>query len=135
MSMTHLETGCAIAITIDVSRRQAETGVCFIIGESYSIVAEGIWWDFYLPSDPAGHVHRLALIDQMIKPLLRDPELPWCSLIGADLAPYERQEFAIAQCTNVTSRIDGEFRCYVNDVPGFFRNDFGSLLVTLRRLS
>ena len=131
----HLAIGEEMVTRIRVNRDPDEIGIQVAAGEVYSMIAGGWWVDGYILRNPAGDVSDLGLINVLLKPLLREPASPWCALIGVVVGCDERHQFPIGRGVDITTRIDGELCCYVNDVPGFFWNNFGSLRLTLRRMA
>jgi hypothetical protein len=62
----------------------------------------------------------------------RAPRQDWFALLGA--AEPEQEPFFIGLQAKYTARQIGESVCFCNDVPGFYWNNAGEILLTVNRL-
>lgn len=102
-------------------------------GEIYELCATGTWYDASLSSDPSGYSSPKALMSSL-EWLRRRPKDKWFALIGAT-DRKETQTFLIGTQMRWTVPQNGQLYCYANDVPYFYFNNSGVLILHVTRVS
>jgi hypothetical protein len=100
-------------------------------GATYSLTASGTWYDAGHPSGPEGYSNA-SFVQNLAAWARRAPRQDWFALPGA--AEPEQEPFFIGLQAKYTARQIGELVCFCNDVPGFYWNNAGEILLTVKRL-
>lgn len=108
-----------------------ETGIRLTAGEHYLMTATGQWVDFYLKHGPDGGPSPNARM-RAFEPKRRLPHENWFVLAGA-LDSDPGTAFAIGSHREYTAPASGQLTCFANDVEGYYWNNWGSVLLTVKR--
>jgi len=137
-----LEIGEKMTVDVVARRYWNDTGLRVTAGQRYRLTAHGTWIDFYLPCGADGYraprwlrSGPLGLLVRIEEGLRRVPEGDWFVLAGAVRAGEECEYFISGSSREVSMPATGQLAFFANDVPGFYWNNLGSILVEITRLS
>ena len=103
-------------------------------GESYSLTADGKWYDVTQKSHANGYTSNL-LKHRLLVRFKRSPKQSWLFLMGAP-SMDGRKAFPLgAGPTNHTATEDGKLYCFANDLWRFYFNNSGLVKLAVKRLS
>lgn len=98
-------------------------------GKQYTLTAQGLWIDFYVPCGPDGY-WTLPVVKQK----LRFPQSNLFTLIGS-IGSDEGSLFAIgSRLTNFSPDKTGELTCFANDIPYMYWNNWGSITLEVSEI-
>jgi len=109
-----------------------DSGIDLVVGGTYELSGQGRWIDFFVPCRPSGYAG--FLYQNKLGSLLRLPGAKWFALCGA-LNHDGRTAFLIGDAVRYAAVGSGRLYCFANDVPGWYWNNFGSMLVTVKRVA
>jgi hypothetical protein len=137
-----LEVGEKITVEVVARRYWNDTGLRVTAGQRYQLTAHGTWIDFYIPCGADGYrtprwlqSGPLSLPTRIVDGLRRVPEGDWFVLAGAVRADEECEYFVGGSSREVRMPATGQLAFFANDVPGFYWNNLGSILLEVTRLS
>jgi hypothetical protein len=110
------------------------TGLHLETGATYSIEAVDAkdWRDWWVGTDPRGHNKWWLRPFGRMK---RCRKARWLALIGC-IGRSEEHCFIIGDGIDEFSpKVSGELFCFANDAHGFYRNNHGTLVLHVKRLS
>lgn len=108
-----------------------DTGIDLAAGTAYRLVAVGTWHDKSIDAGPDG-IADPVWGQRLAARWLRAPGERYFTLIGAlDRDPATL--FRIGAGTPYTPPRAGRLTCFANDVPGFYGNNSGAVLLTVVR--
>jgi hypothetical protein len=130
-----LDVGDERVVKIVARKRWNDTGVHVNEGERYRLHADGVWRDLFILSGPQGYDAPWYSFAQRIGGRWRRaPAAPWFALMGA-VHDGRSEPFLIGFDCLVTMASRGSFKCFANDVPGFYWNNFGAVRLKIERLT
>jgi len=102
----------------------------------YEFRADGCWADLIIPCGPDGYPTPCwSWLQRQLTGWRRAPAANWLALCGAVRRPGAKNHvFVIGKASHHTLP-EGKLYCFANDVYGFYWNNFGSVMVTMRKLS
>jgi hypothetical protein len=128
-----LNVGEQVKVPVAARPGWNDTGVDVVEGQELDFVSTGIWWDFFVPCGPGGHPSpSWHLLLRLVGPLRRAPTENWFALIGA-VGPAD--QFLIGTGRRQRMPATGRLRCYANDVRRFYWNNWGSIQLTITRIT
>ena len=137
-----LKVGEKITVNVVARRYWNDTGLHVTAGKRYRLTAHGTWFDFYIPCKADGYraprwlrSGPLGLLARIEERLRRVPEGDWFVLAGAVRAGEECEYFISGSSREVRMPATGQLAFFANDVPGFYWNNLGSILLEVTRLS
>jgi len=107
------------------------TGIQLRAGERYTMSAQGMWVDWFIPHGPEGDPSD-SFYMRAVEHLRRMPKENWFELIGA-LDSDLSTSFPIGKGCEYVPPKDGELTCFANDVEGFYFNNYGQVTLTVER--
>jgi len=136
--MVTLDVGESVSASICARVPWNHTGIMLVANQEYCFKATGEWRDFYgrIPCDADGFNssevgrHYLWLFEW----LRRAPSHKWFALIGS-IGRSKKPYFKIGTKHTLRLRHTGELVCFANDVPGFYRNNSGSIGLEVTRIA
>lgn len=134
--LQELQVNQSLPFTVFAKKRNNFTTILLRAGQTYDfkvIPPEQTWIDANL--DPFTAQGRSIPLDKVAQGLLRMPEATWFSLIGS-LGKKKEHHFEIGlEKLNFSPDVDNELICFANDVSGFYKNNKGSINLTITRRS
>lgn len=126
----HLEIGDSIILKIYSKPLWNETDLEVRAGETYIFLAKGEWTDWYIVSEADGYEMWHMNLFRSYK---RSPENKWFALMGS--IGKTDTIFLIGRMMKKTFMKTGKLYLFANDVRGFYFNNKGSIIVTIRRIA
>ena len=126
-----LDVGASITALIDARLRWNDTWVRVPPGQVYRFEAKGWWVDRRTKCDPDGYPSPGTFL-RACEWLRRCPCADWFALIGA--IERRRPMFVIGSGREWSPKTDGTLSCFANDVCIMYRNNKGSVELTIRRV-
>jgi len=125
-----LGSGDSVTATIQARPRWNCTGIRLKKGTTYSITAEGTWWDAKYKHDPDGHPSQSTIL-RMWEWARRMRHENWFKLICAQ--DYDNQTaFPVGRHRQFVAARDGELTCFANDVWIMYWNNTGCIQMTVK---
>jgi hypothetical protein len=121
--------------SIDVTSQEhwVDTGIRLEAGRTYELTASGEWKDASIPTGPDGY-ESANLLQRETEGLRRMPAAQWFALVGA-LDRRKETEFLIGSRVRYTATESGELTCFANDLIGFYRNNHGSVTLSVTEVT
>lgn len=133
---TILAVGTETTVTIRAHRYWNDTNLRVMAGETYVYRASGRWFDFGIPSGPDGYeTPAWSLLQRLLQDRRRLTEVRWFVLCGAIVSGVDAYLFPIGAQAELKAPVGGLLRCFANDVPCFYWNNFGSVNLVIERVS
>lgn len=126
----NLLTAQKCVVQVPARKSWRDTTVDMVLGEQYELTATGTWWDGFIPASPNGF---FFLPEILLNRFLRHRSSNFFALIGC-LDRRPDQQFFIGKYCKYTPDVDGRLFCFANDVPGFYRNNWGKVDLTIKRV-
>lgn len=99
-------------------------------GEEYEFIATGKWTDFTITKDADGYTNLYMRLFDAKK---RAKQNLWFALIGS-LDKNEDKYYLIGKSSNIPFNESGILYCFANDVNGFYWNNFGHIILQVKRI-
>jgi hypothetical protein len=129
-----LKVGDTVEFGIFALLRWNDTALKMLKGESYTLTADGKWYDATIKSDANGYTSDL-LRHRLTARFRRSPKQNWFLLMGA-LSMEDCKAFALgAGPTTYTATEEGKLYCFANDLWRFYFNNSGLVKLAVKRLS
>jgi uncharacterized protein (DUF2235 family) len=126
-----LESGASASFTIFASLKWNNTTLQVRTGQTYELAATGTWYDARQKSGPEGYTSKKWLM-RLFSSRRRRPKDDWFALIGA-IGQEKETTFLIGTSHPWEVKADGTLNCFANDVPGFYFNNSGTVMLTVTR--
>ena len=129
-----LKVGDTVELGIFALLPWNDTALKILKGETYTLTADGKWYDATIKSDANGYTSDLPQL-RLLARFRRSPKQNWFMLMGA-LSMDDRKAFPIgAGPTTWTATEDGKLYCFANDLRRFYFNNSGLVKLSVKRLS
>jgi hypothetical protein len=129
-----LNVGDTVELGIFALLRWNDTALKMLKGESYTLTADGTWYDATIKCDANGYTSDI-LRHRLLARFRRCPKQNWFLLMGA-LSMDDGKAFVLgAGPTTYTATEDGKLYCFANDLWRFYLNNSGLVKLTVKRSS
>jgi hypothetical protein len=116
-------------VRINSRARWVDTGVMLVASTPYRLATTGRWKDANIETDAAGY-ESANIFQRLTERWRRMPGARWFALIGAiDQRP--ETQFLIGKGCLYEATVNGRLTCFANDLPRFYFNNSGSVLLTV----
>lgn len=108
-----------------------DSGIDLIPDAVYEISAQGKWLYFFVLTGPAGYSGYLY--QRRLTQSLRLPSANWFALCGT-IVKNDKTTFAIGTSLRLIPESGGLLYCFVNDLHGWYWNNFLSVSVSVMKI-
>jgi len=108
-----------------------KTGIQLVASQRHLMTVSGDWVDFFMRHDADGDPSSSWYL-RLFESKRRLPRENWFVLAGA-LDSDPATAFLIGSQCEYTAPAAGELTCFANDVPGFYWNNWGHVILTVTR--
>lgn len=132
MEINELPLNVIKQVKVIARKKWNGTGIAVAPGQRFTITSDkgDTWRDFYIVTDADGFTSENLKSYESKKNL---PDVPWCALLG-QIGPTG-SPFLIGSKWSGVMNSSGELGLLPNDATGFYWNNFGSILVSVKRVS
>ncbi|WP_131417508.1 T6SS phospholipase effector Tle1-like catalytic domain-containing protein [Corallincola luteus] len=140
-NLRRLDVDTSVTVTVFAAEKFNRTGLVLIAGEHYQfeVLPKQSWRDADIQCDANGWNRSTVSLGPhhqpfaVYEPLRRLPNVNWLALCGA-IGANENELFPIGLESSYTPRKSGEFCPFANDLPDFYGNNAGKMLLKVTRL-